>query len=281
VKFLFPTLRLFLFLLKAATLYSIVFCTFSCDRISPEPGEVVKPRVEEENKTYLIAAGPHPPYSYPLEENRDYGLYGGFDVDILQAVAADAGFDYVLIPLPFAQALEVLEAGEVDGMIAVMITEERAKKFDFSVPSIDTGVVLAVNIDNQDVFTIFDLIGKRVVVQEESASATVARSLAPAYHFDLVWFEDVKFCEEDVKEEISSAFFNDYRMTAVKDSLFRIIGDVYVPSGNALAVRKDEGTSLLQKYNAGMRNIKINGVWQQIAQNYFSKESLTEKRDLR
>ena len=70
----------------------------------------------------------------------------GIDLDILQAIAQDQGFEYEVVPVGFSAAVTALEAGECDGVIAGMsITDERVQKYDFSEPYYDSGVGICVD----------------------------------------------------------------------------------------------------------------------------------------
>lgn len=55
--------------------------------------------------------------------------YVGVDMDLLAAIAEDQGFKYDLQYLGFDAAVQALESGQADGVIAGMsITPERQKK---------------------------------------------------------------------------------------------------------------------------------------------------------
>lgn len=60
------------------------------------------------------------------------------------------------------QTVQALEANQVDGVIAGMsITDERKQKFDFSDPYFDSGVVMGILKDNDEIKTYDDLKGKK------------------------------------------------------------------------------------------------------------------------
>ena len=92
----------------------------------------VSASAQETDKTYIIGTDiTFAPFEYKDAE----GDYKGIDVDLLDAIAKDQGFNYELRPLGFSAALQALETNQVDGMIAGMsITPERQESFDFSEP---------------------------------------------------------------------------------------------------------------------------------------------------
>lgn len=79
-----------------------------------------------DTKTYVIATDTT---FAPFEFQNDAGEYVGVDMDLLAAIAEDQGFKYDLQYLGFDAAVQALESGQADGVIACMsITPERQKK---------------------------------------------------------------------------------------------------------------------------------------------------------
>ena len=98
-------------------------------------------------KTYIIATDTT---FAPFEFQNESGEYVGIDIDLLAAIAEDQGFEYELQSLGFNAAVQALEAGQADGVIAGMsITDERKEKFDFSEPYFDSGVVMGIAADDE------------------------------------------------------------------------------------------------------------------------------------
>ena len=62
----------------------------------------------------------------PFEFQDSKGKYIGIDVDLLDAIAKDQGFEVDLKPLGFDSAVQAIQSKQIDGMIAGMsITDER------------------------------------------------------------------------------------------------------------------------------------------------------------
>ena len=77
-------------------------------------------------KTYRIATDTT---FAPFEFTNASGEFVGIDVDLLDAIAEDQGFDYTLDSIGFDAALAAVESGQADGFIAgASITAERQKK---------------------------------------------------------------------------------------------------------------------------------------------------------
>ena len=118
-----------------------------------------EPAADDAAKTYIIATDTT---FAPFEFQNEAGEYVGIDIELLVAIAEDQGFEYELQTLGFDAAVQALEAGQADGVIAGMsITEARAEKFDFSTPYFDSGVVMGIAADNEEVKSYEDLAGKK------------------------------------------------------------------------------------------------------------------------
>lgn len=215
----------------------------------------------------------------PFEFADTDGTYVGIDVDILAAVAADQGFEYELSPLGFDAALEAVQSGQADGVIAGMsIRPDREKVFDFSEPYFDSTVCCAV-ADTSDAKSLEDLKGKNVAVKKGTLSQEWAESIAGEYGFQMTIFDDSPTMVQDVMAGNSVACFEDtpvmaYNISTGKVAL-KIIDEVDATSSYAsqygFAVNKGANAELLKKFNDGLANIKANGTFDQIVAKYTSQ----------
>lgn len=225
-----------------------------------------------EGKTYVIATDTT---FAPFEFENDNGEMVGIDLDLLAAIAEDQGFDYELQVLGFSAAVTALEAGEVDGVIAGMsITDERAQKYDFSEPYYDSGVGMAVAADS-DIASYEDLAGLQVAAKIGTEGCTFAESIADEYGFTIIQFEDSASMYQDVLSGTSAACFDDYpvlgyeisRGTALKLPLTMERGSSY-----GFATLKGEAPELVEKFNAGLANLKESGKYNEILNTYIVTE---------
>ena len=76
-----------------------------------------EPAAEDDTKTYIIATDTT---FAPFEFQNEAGEYVGIDIELLAAIAEDQGFEYELQTLGFDAAVQALEAGQADGVIAGM-----------------------------------------------------------------------------------------------------------------------------------------------------------------
>ena len=216
----------------------------------------------------------------PFEYANEAGDYEGIDIDILAAVAEDQGFTYELQPVGFDAALQAVQSGQANGVIAGMsITEERAEVFDFSEPYYDSTVCCAVAA-NSDIASLEDLAGQKVAIKTGTMSADWANSMAEQYGFTTTEFADSDIMYQDVMAGNSVACFEDTPVMGYAISTgavdLKIIaeaesdGDFATPYG--FAVKKGENADLLQKFNDGLANIKANGKFDEIVAKYISAE---------
>ena len=93
--------------------------------------------------------------------------YAGYDMDLIRAVADKAGYDVEIINMGFDALIPALSSGTIDVIAAgVSITEERAKRVDFTTPYYTTGLsILVRKTDAGTLKTMKDLEGKRIAVQ--------------------------------------------------------------------------------------------------------------------
>ncbi len=227
----------------------------------------------DETKVYNIATDTT---FAPFEFQNDAGEYVGIDIELLAAIAADQGFKYELNPLGFSAAVAALESNQTDGVIAGMsITEERQQKYDFSAPYYDSGVVMAIAADNDAIKSYDDLKGQKVAVKTGTEGATFAESIKDQYGFGVVYFDESPLMYEDVKTGNTVACFEDYPVMGygiTQGNGLKMVTDMEKGSSYGFAVLKGKNTELLEMFDAGLKNIKENGKYQEILDKYISAE---------
>ena len=251
---------LFMFIMVLFTIFSIPFTN-----------------VNAEEKTYTI--GTDITFA-PFEFQDVNGNFVGIDMDLLEAIAKDQGFNYEVKPLGFNAAVQALESKQVDAVIAGMsITEERAKKFDFSDPYFDSGVIMAVDEDNESVSSYEDLKGERVAVKTGTEGASFATSIQDEYGFEIVTYDESANMYEDVKTGNSIAAFDDYPVLAYgvkQGNGLKIVTEKEAGNSYGFAVSKGENAELLQMFNTGLTNLRASGEYQKILDQYLDTGSEEE-----
>lgn len=226
----------------------------------------------DEGKTYVIATDTT---FAPFEFQNEAGEYVGIDVDLLAAIAEDQGFKYELQALGFNAAVQALESGQADAVIAGMsITEDRQKKFDFSEAYFDSGVVMGIAADNDEIKSYEDLAGKKVAVKIGTEGQAFAESIKGTYGFETVTFDDSSAMYMDVTVGNSVACFEDYPVLGYGISQgvgLKMVTDKEQGSSYGFAVGKELNSELLGMFNTGLANLKESGKYQEILDTYIQE----------
>src|SRR3546814_17300136 len=99
-------------------------------------------------------------------EFKQNGKYTGFDIELWDAIAKQAGFKYSLRPMDFNGIIPGLQTRNIDVALAgITIRDDRKKVIDFSDPYYESGLAILVNKDNNAIKTAKDLEGKMVAVK--------------------------------------------------------------------------------------------------------------------
>lgn len=273
-------------MLAAATVLSLTACGNDAQTPAADGGESAPAQSAEtesgaaaegaeaenaggDSKTYIIATDT---VFAPFEFNDASNKFVGIDVDLLAAIAEDQGFTYELQPLGFDAALLAVESGQADGVIAGMsITDERKQKFDFSDSYYDAGVTMAV-AKGSEIASFADLSGQKVAVKTGTNGAAFAKSIAEEQGFEIVEFSDSPTMYQDVITGNTVACFEDYPVMAYniqQGAGMEMPGDVnesQTPYG--FAVKKGENAELMEMFQAGLKNIKENGKYDEIIATY-------------
>src|SRR5690606_3350028 len=99
-------------------------------------------------------------------EFMEKGEVTGFDVDLLNAVAEEAGYEVKIDNTGWDAMFAGLQSKQLDiGMAGVTITDERVESYDFSDPYFESKTMIAFKEGKVDIKTAKDLKGKKLGVQ--------------------------------------------------------------------------------------------------------------------
>ena len=225
-----------------------------------------------EGKTWVIATDTA---FKPFEYRDDNDEFVGIDMDILAAIAEDQGFKYDLQILGWDASIAACQAGQADGMIAgASITDERKQSgWIFSDGYYDANQCMAVSLDS-GVTGFGDLQGKSVAVKTGTMSAEYAESLSSQYGFTVTYFEDSPTMYQAVVGGQVAGVFDDTPIMAanIKDGnlpmkLLPETGND--PASYGFAIFNKDNQELVDMFNAGLKNIKANGKYDEILKKYL------------
>ncbi len=211
----------------------------------------------------------------PFEYTDDNGDFVGIDVDLLAAIAEDQGFTYDLNSVGWDSAIAACQAGQADGMIAgASITDERrASGWIFSDGYYQATQCMTVAADS-DIAGFGDLAGKTVAVKTGTQGAAYAESLKDEYGFDIVYMDDSPTMYQTVTGGQAVACFEDTPIMAASiksgDLPLRIVeGSENEGAPYGFAVFSADEQELIDLFNAGLKSIRENGVYDEILAAYL------------
>ena len=119
----------------------------------------------------------------PFEYQNGSGKYVGIDVDIINAIAKNQGFNVKLTNPGFDASLNAVQSSQADAVLAGMtITDARKQIFDFSDPYYTSNIRLAV-AKGSKVKSYKDLKGKTVGAKNGTSSYSWLEDHAGEYGF--------------------------------------------------------------------------------------------------
>lgn len=202
--------------------------------------------------------------------------YTGIDMGLIKAIAKDQGFTIEITNPGFDAALNAVQSGQVDGMIAGMsVTDARKETFDFSEPYYTANAILAIK-ETSTITSYKDLKGKTVGVKNGTASQTFLIKSQSKYDYKIKTFADASSMYDSLNSGSVDAVMDDepvvkYSISQGQKLKTPIKG---TPIGDtAFAVKKGSNPELIQMFNNGLANIKKNGQYQKILDKYLKKSS--------
>lgn len=202
--------------------------------------------------------------------------YTGIDMDLIKAIAKDQGFTIEITNPGFDAALNAVQSGQSDGMIAGMsVTDARKETFDFSEPYYTANAILAVK-ESSTIASYKDLKGKTIGVKNGTASQTFLTKNQSKYDYKIKTFADASSMYDSLNSGSVDAVMDDepvikYSISQGQKLKTPIKG---TPIGDtAFAVKKGSNPELIQMFNNGLANIKKNGQYQKILDKYLKKSN--------
>lgn len=225
-------------------------------------------------KTYNIGTDvTFPPFEYANDNNK----YVGIDIDLLKSIAKDQHFKVNIKPVGFNGAIQAVQSGQLDGMIAGMsITPERKGSFDFSDSYYNSGVVMAVSQTDNKIKNLNDLRGKTIAVKTGTTGAQYAQSIQKKYGFKISTFDDSSNVYEDVLTGNSVACFDDNPVLQYgikQGTKLKIMTKPAAGTPMGFGVKKGHNGELIKKFNLGLAHLKKNGQYQKIMNRYLNAKT--------
>lgn len=218
-------------------------------------------------KSLTIAVeGTYPPFEFQSET----GELQGFDVDLMNAIAQEAGFTIKYQNLPFAGMIPALQAQTIDAAVAAMtITEERAKVVSFSRPYFKSGLAIATNNNNQNITSFDSLKNKKIAVQIGTTGAQKAEAIPGA---EVRSFDDAPTAIRELLNGNVDALLHDqpvilYAINSGDVKGVKVVGELLTEEYFGFPTPKNSPNLTL--INQGLAAVLKNGTYNQLYQKWF------------
>jgi polar amino acid transport system substrate-binding protein len=210
----------------------------------------------------------------PFEFVDDEGNITGFDIELMDAIAEAADFEYEFVNTRWDGIFVALASGEFDAVIsAATITDEREEMVDFSDPYFNAGQRIAVRADETEIEEPDDLDGVRVGVQlgttgdiwlTDETGAEVVR-----YDENTLAFQALANCEVDAAVADGPTAVD--IIQANPEMELKVLPGVYTDEQYGIAVNP-ERQDVLEAINDGLAAVQDSGVYDEIYDEYFGTE---------
>ena len=214
----------------------------------------------------------------PFEYQDESGKYVGIDMELIKAIAEQQGFTITIQNPGFDAALNAVQAGQADAVIAGMsITDARKKIFDFSDAYYSSNILLAVK-NGSDIASYEDLKGKTVGAKNGTASYTFLESNKDKYGYTLKAFDEASGMYDSLNSGSIDALMDDeavllYAIQQGRDFATPIPGEKSGEYG--FAVKKGANPELIEMFNNGLAALVESGKYDEILNKYFNSTEET------
>ncbi len=222
-------------------------------------------------KTYVV--GTDAAYA-PFESQNEKGEIVGFDIDVVKAIAAKAGFEVKFVNTPWEGIFNTLAQGDRDFLVsAITITDERKQTMDFSDPYFDAQQLIAVK-ETSKVAKFDDLKKLKVGVQTGTTGDEVVTKLQGKNSTNVKRFESTPLALKELESGGVDAVVADNGVVINyvannAGSKFKTVSDKsFMPEQYGLAVKKGNA-ELVAALNKGLAAIKADGTYDKIYAQYF------------
>ncbi|MGY4688516.1 transporter substrate-binding domain-containing protein [Salibacterium sp. K-3] len=229
----------------------------------------------EEERELVVAYDPElPPFHY-----QEDGEAAGFAVEILEEIEARTPLQVTYLPMRERNAVSALKSGEVDILIGLSYSEQRAETMEFSkpyysssaglfVPDESTGIESVADLSNHTVSVKIDSVERVFLQNIRSIQFNETSSLVQALELMIRGRADALAGEVTSTQELLEQYGEADRFTLVDNYL--------VPIEFSFATSSEDYQTLRQ-LNNGMQDIHNDGTYQEIFQKWFPEEDESQQ----
>ena len=251
--------------LSVLVMFVMVLGLAGCGQ-SSKPAEQPKAKVLKVGSDTAFA-----PFEFQDEKSKEYV---GFDMDLIKAMGKQMGMEVQVQSMNFDGLIPALEAGNIDATISAMtITDERAKKVNFTKPYYKSGLSMVVKADDNTLKSFKDLEGKRIAVQIGTTGADEAKKIKDAKirEFNTAPEAFMELKAGGVDAVVNDLPVNEYYIAQAGGKDAKTVGDPLTSEDYGIATSK-KSTELADKLNKSLDELKKNGEYEKIYVKWFGKK---------
>lgn len=215
------------------------------------------------------------PYTYHDEEDK----LVGFDVEVARLIAEQIGVEIQYSETVWSSIFGSLDAGQIDLVVnEVSYTEERAVKYDFSIPYTFTQRAILIKADNEAIQGLADISGK--IASNDPTSSIGQFALDNGAELDPVGemaqsISEVLNGRADLTINTTVAFADYLKQHPESESLVKIIVVTDpAPTGYVPVLKGDE--QLLSAVNEALKKAQDDGTLSELSLKYFGLDITKE-----
>ena len=219
----------------------------------------------------IVATNPeYPPFEY-VEGDATVG----YDIDLFDAIAKKAGFEYEIEPMAFDAVVSAVATNpNTVGLSGISITDERKLSVNFSEGYINAGLVVIVKADS-GYTTTDDLKGKLIGVQQGTTSDFAAEEITGmenVQRFGTFLNAVMELSQNKIDAVIIDKPVGQAIMASLNDPSLAMVDMGLQADWYGIAVNKDN-VELLDKINAALVELEAEGYFDELAVKYFGGET--------
>lgn len=211
--------------------------------------------------------------------DQEAGEYIGFDIDLIDAIAEEVGFEYELKPMDYAGIIPALQTENLDMAIAgITINPVREETIDFSEPYYDAGTAVMVKSDEEDIESIDDLAGKVIATKQGTSSYDYVKDMkevkkvVPFPNIDQAYLELEKGSADAVVFDLPSLL---YYINTGADG--KVLDDLL--EGQTFGIALPKGSPLKTEVDLALAEIRENGTYDALHEKWFGNKPVEVEQE--
>ncbi len=219
--------------------------------------------------------GTYPPFTF---EDPDTGDLTGYDVDVVKAVAKEAGWQLRFATSPFDAIFGSLDSGRIDVVAnQITINPEREARYRFSEPYTYSRGVIVTAADDDSITTLADLKGRTTAQSETSNWSQVAKDAGAKVENVEQFSQAATLLAQGRVDAIvnDNIAVLDYLETSGSDEV-KIAGYAGEDVGEQALTFREDGARLQREADRALEQLRADGTLERLSEKYFGTDVSAE-----